>query len=262
MKTNLPDGATISATRLGLFVAILSFAFSAVAQATNTLSDAEIQGQQLTQKMLNRLAQPPTENATHTGVLKIRNPTGKTAEIPIKCDIVLTATNWYTDYETLPSGNSAACQALIIRHNPLSPQALSYSTGGMEDSELKQPAISGTSLPFAGSDFLVGDLSLEFLHWPEQKVVKQETHRTRNCTVLESTNPNPAANGYSRVVSWVDNESLGIVEAYAYDASGKKIKDFYPKDFKKVDGQWQVQTLVMENIQTGSRSRLEFDLKR
>jgi hypothetical protein len=64
------------------------------------------------------------------------------------------------------------------------------------------------------------------------------------------------------VDSWIDNETLGIVEACAYDANGRKLKDFYPKDFKKVGGQWQVQTLVMENLQTGARSRLEFDLKK
>jgi hypothetical protein len=115
---------------------------------------------------------------------------------------------------------------------------------------------------FANSDFWLCDLSLEFFHWPAQKVLKKEVHRSRGCTVLESTNPDPSTNGYSRVVSWIDEESLGIVEAYAYDANGKLLKDFYPKDFKKVNGQWQVQTLVMENVQTGSRSRLEFDLNR
>ncbi len=116
--------------------------------------------------------------------------------------------------------------------------------------------------PFAGSDFTVADLGLEFFHWPQQKVLKKEIHRSCACTVLESTNPNPSTNGYSRVVSWVDSESLGIVEAYAYDTNGKKLKNFYPKDIKKVNGQWQVQTLVMENLQTGSRSRLEFDLNK
>lgn len=115
---------------------------------------------------------------------------------------------------------------------------------------------------FAGSDFTVADLGLEFFHWPQQKVLKKEIHRSCACTVLESTNPNPSTNGYSRVVSWVDTESLGIVEAYAYGVNGKKLKNFYPKDIKKVNGQWQVQTLVMENLQTGSKSRLEFDLKK
>ncbi len=116
--------------------------------------------------------------------------------------------------------------------------------------------------PFANSDFWRADLGLEFFHWPAQKVLKKDVHRSRGCIVLESTNSDPFKRGYSRVVSWIDEESLGIVEAYAYDANGKLLKDFYPKDFKKVNGQWQVQTLIMENVQTGSRSRLEFDLNK
>ena len=116
--------------------------------------------------------------------------------------------------------------------------------------------------PFAGSDFWIADLGLEFFHWPEQKLLRKEVKRSRGCSVLESTNPNPSANGYSRVVSWIDNDSLGIVDAYAYDLNGKKLKNFYPKDLKKVDGQYQVQTLIMENLQTGSKTRLEFDLKK
>jgi hypothetical protein len=121
--------------------------------------------------------------------------------------------------------------------------------------------VTGTS-SFGGSDFWLGDLGLEFLHWPQQKILKREVHSSRGCTVLESTNPDPSTNGYSRVMSWIDTETLGVVEAYAYDAKGKQLKIFTPKDFKKVNGQWQVQTFVMENVQTGSRSRLEFDLKK
>jgi len=115
---------------------------------------------------------------------------------------------------------------------------------------------------FAGSDFWLCDLGLEFLHWPQQKYLKQEPRVLGPSLVLESTNPNPGTNGYSRVVSWFDKDSLGLVEAYAYDVNGKKLKNFYPKDIKRVNGQWQVQTLVMENLQTGSKSRIEFDLKK
>ncbi len=113
----------------------------------------------------------------------------------------------------------------------------------------------------AGSDFSLADLGLEFFHWPEQKVLKKEVRRSRGCTVLESTNPNPSANGYSRVVSWIDSETLGIVHAEAYDANGKLLKEFDPKSFKKVNGQWELQEMEIRNVQTGSRTRLEFDVK-
>jgi len=116
---------------------------------------------------------------------------------------------------------------------------------------------------FANSDFWIADLGLEFFHWPGQKILKRENSRGRVCKVLESTNPNPSTNGYSRVDSWIDEETLGIVQAYAYDAQGKKLKEFYPKDFKKdANGQWQVGMMEMDNVQTGSRSRIEFDLKK
>ena len=110
-------------------------------------------------------------------------------------------------------------------------------------------AKSDLSFPFCGSDFWFCDLGLEFFHWPQQKVLKKEIHRSCACTVLESTNPNPTPESYSRVVSWVDNDSLGIVEAYAYDVNGKKLKNFYPKDIKRVNGQWQ----VLEGLKAGDR---------
>jgi hypothetical protein len=104
-------------------------------------------------------------------------------------------------------------------------------------------------------------LGLEFFHWPDQKILRGETMRGVFCKVLQSTNPNPTTKGYSRVVSWIDNESLGIVQAKAYDAKGNLLKEFWPKDIKKVDGQWQVGSMDIRNVQTGSRTRLEFDMK-
>jgi hypothetical protein len=80
--------------------------------------------------------------------------------------------------------------------------------------------------------------------------------------VLENLNPNPSTNGYSRVVSWIDEESYGIVHAEAYDAQNKLLKVFDPKSFKKVNGQWELKDMEIRNVQTGSRTRIEFDLKK
>jgi len=80
--------------------------------------------------------------------------------------------------------------------------------------------------------------------------------------VLESTNPHPATNGYGRVVSWIDEESGSVIEARAYDGTDKPLKDFNLKSLAKVNGHWQVEAVIMDNDQTGSRTRLEFDLKK
>ena len=122
---------------------------------------------------------------------------------------------------------------------------------------------SKTYFPFGISDFWLRDLGLEFFHWPAQKVLPKTTSlkRGREYTLLESTNPNPPTNGYARVLSWIDKESGGILAAEAYDANGKLLKEFEPKSFKKVNGQWELSEMEIRNVQTGSRTRLEFDLK-
>jgi Outer membrane lipoprotein-sorting protein len=246
---------------------ILFFAFGARAETTNDLSDAEIKGRNLAQQLADVR---PTENFTNTGTLKIKDAKGKSSEILIKFLVVVEATNWLSIYEGAETNSETGDKLRIIHQESLANKYAIVHVCGPRTTllQLDDWGVSPlsdeaeTTMPFCRSDFWLADLGLEFFHWPAQKILKKEVHRSRGCTVLESTNQNPSTNGYSRVVSWIDEESLGIVEAYAYDANGKLLKDFYPKDFKKVDGQWQVQTLVMENVQTGSRSRLEFDLNK
>jgi len=238
--------------RAVVLTALLFFPAVTAFSQTNALSDKEIQGQALVQKILER---SPSENYTNTGTLVVRDGKNKTSKTPIKFEVIVTATNWSGLYDAEDGLN----ESLTITHiGSEANQYLFHAQNG------KIVSLSGnqTMFPFANSDFWLCDLGLEFLHWPRQKVLKREVHSSRGCTVLESTNPDPSTNGYSRVTSWIDTETLGIMEAYAYDANGKQLKIFTPKDYKKVNGQWQVLTFLMENVQTGSRSRLEFDLKK
>jgi negative regulator of sigma E activity len=114
--------------------------------------------------------------------------------------------------------------------------------------------------PFAGSDFWLADLGLEFFHWPEQHLKKEEMRRSRLCKVLESVNQKSAA-GYSRVVSWIDVETQGLLRAEAYDQNQRLLKEFSVGSFKKVKDRWELQDMEIRNVQTDSRTRLEFDLK-
>lgn len=230
-----------------MIAAVLYFAFGAAAKMTNDPVEAVIQGRQLAGKILE---QWPTENLTNTGVLMIDHGRGARSKIPIECDVIVTPTNWSSMYET--TGGHYPVK-LVVVHSPDQPNH--YRLEGTDFSE------NGIWTPFAGSDFWFCDLGLEFFHWPDQKILKPyEMRRGRSCKVLESINPNPSSGGYSRVVSWIDNETLGIVQAEAYDAKGKPLKEFSPKDFKKVNGQWEVGEMEMSNDQTDSRSWIKFNL--
>jgi len=217
--------------------------------SATVLSDAEIEGRRLAQELLELT---PAENSTNSGVLRIRDENGKLSTVPVECRVTLGETNWRTVYETW-SGRNEAAERLSVTHDGAN--ANRYELDG------KVIPATNTAVAFASSDFWVVDLGLEFLHWPAQKVLKRnDTRRSRSCTVLESVNPDPSPNGYSRVVSWIDKESGGIVHADAYDANGKRLKEFDPKAFKKVNGERQLQEMRIRNVQTGSRTDLEFIL--
>ena len=267
MMRILPSART--ATQFVVAAMILLFTAGAMAQTTNAVSATEIEGRALAQKILE---QRPAENFTNTGVLQIRDAKDQRTEVPVTCKVVVTSAAWMTIYQA--NWTNRVATFFFIRGTG-QPDEYFYSTNSVIAVPLlgdipwlghlfHNNKISGKELmsPFANSDFWLCDLGLEFFHWPQQRILKKEFHRQCACTVLESANPNPSTNGYSRVVSWIDEESLGIVEAYAYDVNGKELKNFYPKNFEKVNGQYQVQSMIMENRQTRSRTRLEFDLKK
>ena len=248
-----------AALRLCVIFSLLSFSVAATAQ-TNTLSDAEIQGRQLAQQLCDAR---PTTNFTQTGVLQIRDGKGVKIEYPFLVRTFVGPTDWSAIYQIIFTNHSSGLEGEGATIQHLGGQKTLYASFKRSSFE----TLSGSANvlePFANSDFWLCDLGLEFFHWPQQKVLPKTTNlkRGREYTLLESTNPNPATNGYSRVRSWIDKESGGLLQAEAYDAKGEKLKEFWPKSFGKVNDQWQVEEIQIRNVQTDSRTRLVFDLKK
>ena len=203
------------------------------------------------------LSMRPTENTSTKGVLRII-ANRQTQQVPFFFSVTNGPGNWTSTYEAKPTASDRKPMRLVIAQAPLS--ANKYTVSEAEKSETN-PVGNETMIPFAGSDFWVADLGLEFLHWPEQRLTGTEMRRGQSCRVLESINPDPAAGAYRRVVSWIDIDSGGIVHADAYDHRNSLLKQFDPKEFKKIEGQWQLAEMEIRNRQSGSRTRIEFDLK-
>ncbi len=228
---------------------ILGFALLAGAVTTNDLATAEREGRELAQQ-LRELR--PEANYTNSGKLVIRTPKKPRQEIPFTSRILVTKTNWTTVYEVIPGPNQPF--TFSVEHRPETPSR--YSLTGTT-----LLANNQTMTPFAGSDFWLADLGLEFFHWPGQRLTKREMRRGKSCQVLESRRPDSWTNGYARVVSWIHTESGAVVQAEAYDARGKLLKEFRPTAVEKVNGAWQLKEMEIENVQTGSRTTLVFDLQ-
>ncbi len=237
-----------------ILAAMLLLSAAAKAETTNALSDSEIQGRKLARQLCEAR---PAENFTNTGVLKIRDAKKNWQEVPVRFQIAVVEaepSSWEACYETTGTNHLQ----LTISHSANRSNRYRLLTNG-ESASLTG---SETDVPFAGSDFWVGDFGLEFLFWPDQKILKKEFHDNCASIVLESRNPHPSDKGYSRVVSRIEEESGGVMEASTYDVSGRLLKDFRVKNMKKVNGRWQVELVIMDNVQTRTRTQLEFDLKK
>ena len=202
------------------------------------------------------LAQKPAQ--TNTGRLKIRNAAGEQRELAMRFEIWSTPAASTSAYEATDPVNHRRTQLTIVHADDKPNEYLLGEDGAAP----KKLAVNETMVPFAGSDFWVADLGLEFLHWPQQRLKVKEMRRSRFCDVLESINPTPAPGGYSRVVSWIEQERPhGIVHADAYDSRGELVKRFDPTEFEKIQGEYQLQEMEIRNRKNGSRSWIEFDLE-
>jgi hypothetical protein len=210
------------------------------------------------------LAQKPAENSTNTGLVRIRGTNREWRALPAHFEIQLTPTNFSTIYKV--TGSDAQPESVLtITHTEGQPNRYFLGERASKGVDLTTKELTGAQLmtPFAGSDFCAADLGLEFLHWPSQRILKKEFRNHVFCSVLQSTNPDPGSTGYSRVESWIGTdhpEDIALAHADAYDASGKRLKQFEPKELKKVNGAYQLESMEMLNNRLGTATVIEFNL--
>jgi hypothetical protein len=205
----------------------------------------------------------PEEDSEIHGALLIS--AGKTKNrIPVVCQVKRHEGTWETIYQT-EATPTAGAERLAIVHSASGPNRYSYARAAKPGAPLPEPSPvlpADTETPFAGSDFSLGDLGLEFLHWPGQcKFQGNEERLGQPCYVLESTHSQPG--GIVRVKSWIDVESLGLLVAEAYDSQSHKIKEFSldSKSFKKdARGHWHLEEVGIDNKKTRSHTDLKFDM--
>src|SRR5262249_41829275 len=145
----------------------------------------------------------PPERSELKGNLVFVSRDDKATTTPILSVVSLATSNgWMISYWALAPDLS---EELVIEHTPGRSNAyhIHFETNRagfttdkppVPSSQLTTQFLSGNELvrPFAGSDFWLCDLGLEFLYWPQQRVLKHEMRRSRSCWVLESTTPQPA----------------------------------------------------------------------
>jgi len=171
--------------RIALFLGVVCVAAVARAGQPVVLSPTEAPkaGRALVAEMLKMR---PEQNNTSTGLLRIRRDDGKETIIPVRFDAILAAKDWKTQYETVQNNEETRTRLTVIHGGA------SWNTNKFRLKEHgKEKPVNGNELmtSFAGSDSWLTDLGLDFLQWPEQRLIRKELRRGQSCDFLESINP-------------------------------------------------------------------------
>ena len=113
--------------------------------------------------------------------------------------------------------------------------------------------------PFVGSEFAFGDFTALELNKYAYKFLRTEACGDLTCDVVERF-PRYEHSGYTRQVSWVDQEVFQIRKVEFYDRRGDRLKTLTLEDYRVYDGKyWRAHKMVMVNHQTGKSTDLIYD---
>lgn len=240
-----------------LFALLLASLSAAQPVRDTSYNDTKGEGKALVQEILTT---GPAEDSQILGLLKIRPPEGRIHEVPIRMTVRLVDGGWDDIYETQPV-NGRVGEVFIVKHRGTNVNDYLFGTYKTIDEKPELKTLKEEELyrPLAGSDFYLMDLSLGFLHWPSQKIVAKEMRKSRSCRVVESVNPNSAPGTYSKVLTWIDFETNGIILAEAFDHNDRLLKEFSIQKFDRKEK--RLREMQIRNDQTDSRTRLELNFK-
>jgi hypothetical protein len=212
---------------------------------------AEAQGREWAQR-LRTVA--PEEPSTNQAVLRIRNREGR-RQVPITVITRPGKGRWSVEYRVGGKGAKGDGEISRIHYSAEGPptfEARLEPPGKPWSKDVPAPGDSA----IANSDFLLRELGMEFLYWPDQRLVGRELSNGRWCQVLESISKKPE--GPASVKSWID-EKLGVVlSAEVYDARKVRLKHFSITQFREQADRWTCSVSMVDDVR-GTKTELAFD---
>lgn len=191
--------------------------------------------------MQNLLARLPSKPVTLTGELLTAPVTGESSRLTISIQLKYPREAIYTIGDAF--GKPIEQLTVLRDHARVS---YLYLTGdplrGARAPSLDQ-AIQNTSLSWM-------DLTLGFLWWDGGRIIGQEKNRGQPCYVLDRHAPPRDLMPYASMRIWIDTRSSMLMEAVGYDMLENPLRRLSIKSFKKINNEWMVKDLEVENFAT------------
>jgi len=115
---------------------------------------------------------------------------------------------------------------------------------------VKRISSANKSGPFVGSEFAFEDFTALELNKYDYNYLREEEVDGLKTDVIERT-PRYENSGYTRQVSWVDQDIYQVRKVEFYDRRGDLLKTLTLNEYQDYDGVWRSQRMEMVNHQTG-----------
>ena len=124
---------------------------------------------------------------------------------------------------------------------------------------VKRISSSNKSGPFVGSEFAYEDFTSLELNKYTYRWLREETVDGVKMDVVERT-PRYENSGYTKQISWIDQEVYQVRKVEFYDRRGDLLKTLDLLDYREYEGGvWRSHRFVMENAQTGKSTELVYE---
>lgn len=94
------------------------------------------------------------------------------------------------------------------------------------------------------------DLTLGFLWWDGGQIIGQEQNRGQPCYVLDRHAPQNGMAPYASMRIWVDTRVSMLLQAEGHDKMENVIRRLSVKSFKKINHEWMIKDLEVEDLAT------------
>ncbi|HSH74742.1 MAG TPA: outer membrane lipoprotein-sorting protein [Longimicrobiales bacterium] len=123
---------------------------------------------------------------------------------------------------------------------------------------VRRVASSRQTESFMGSEFTYEDLGSHEFHGYRHTFLREEPLEGRTALVLERV-PLDTSSAYARQVLWLDATGYRVLRVDYYDHDEQLEKTLTVDGYREYDGgQWRADRMVMQNVQTGTWTRLEW----
>ncbi|MBF0273601.1 MAG: outer membrane lipoprotein-sorting protein [Nitrospinae bacterium] len=110
---------------------------------------------------------------------------------------------------------------------------------------------------FMGTDLTYDDMGDRKIEEDTFKLLKEETHKGKECYVLEAI-PKKKDYMYSKRIIWLDKKELTEYTVLFYDRKGKELKKL-EEDWIKVSGIWTLKKMYVENFSNGHKTTINIE---